>query len=46
MEPGLDSFFDDSAEQRAYAAFCEAEAAAGKPFDLGQPALVCRWRMA
>ena len=46
MEQELDAFFDDPAEQRAYEAFCEAEAAAGKPFDLGQPALVCRWRMA
>ena len=46
MELGLDDLFDDPAEQRAYEAFCEAEAAAGKPFDLGRPALVCRWRMA
>ena len=47
MESDLEPYFDDPAEQQAYEAFCEAqEASGGKRFDLGEPALVCRWRMA
>ena len=46
MDSDLEPYFDDPAEQQAYEAFCEAQEASGKPFDLGEPALVCRWRMA
>ena len=46
MDSDLEPYFDDLAEQQAYEAFCEAQEASGKPFDLGEPALVCRWRMA
>ena len=46
MDSDLEPYFDDPVEQQAYEAFCEAQEASGKSFDLGEPALVCRWRMA
>ena len=46
MESEDEGLFDDPEERRAYEAFCEAQEAAGKPFELGEPAIVCRWRMA
>ena len=43
----MDDLFDNPDDRLAYETFCEEQERAGsEPFQLAEPALVCRWRMA
>lgn len=46
MADVMDAAFEDPAEREAYEAFVAAQERGNAGFELGEPALVCRWRMA
>lgn len=46
MAEGLEAYFDNDDELRAYETFCAEQERAVAGFSLDDPALVCRWRMA
>lgn len=46
MAEGLEAYFENDDELRAYETFCAEQERAAAGFSLDDPALVCRWRMA
>lgn len=46
MAEGLEAYFENDDELRAYETFCAEQERAAAGFSLDEPALVCRWRMA